>query len=295
MALAVKSWIRRALLAPMAFASSAAPAFADINVTIAATPVPVVIGSLITYDIVIRNLGPDVAQNVGLWYGDFGFVSVTSEAPPGWQSGGVCITAFCSFQITTTQMPVGATATWRVAQLARPSPLDPESVSFAVGLVSAPADPTPTPEVVITTPIAGTGSADLQLELLSATPSVVPGGLATYRLRLINHGPSPARNVVVSAGVAQPNFPTPPPASVASMQGPSGWQCGDLPLPPRSVFCTLAEFPPGSADFTATAETSNSIEPPFEFNADSSSATPDPVPDNNEVSVVTPLGSGAAA
>jgi uncharacterized repeat protein (TIGR01451 family) len=88
-------------------------------------------------------------------------------------------------------------------------------------------------------------SADLSVFKNSTPNPVTAGASLTYTITVSNEGPDDAANTQLSD-------PLPPGTTFQSVVIPAGWACGTVPPVGTNgtLTCTIATFPPGSADFT---------------------------------------------
>src|SRR5580765_1951745 len=88
-------------------------------------------------------------------------------------------------------------------------------------------------------------SADLSVFKNSTPNPVTAGASLTYTITVSNEGPDDAANTQLSD-------PLSPGTTFQSVVIPAGWACGTVPPVGTNgtLTCSIATFPPGSADFT---------------------------------------------
>jgi uncharacterized repeat protein (TIGR01451 family) len=160
----------------------------DLSIVKTATSSPALPGHDITYDLVVRNSGPSSATNVHVkdpLPPSLAFVSASAGCAASGQNVDCAVPALASGDSRTF------TVTARVADNA-------EGEIDNVGEVSGDTpDSNPSnnrdPERVPVEPLA-----DLSIVKRATSDRLVPGKTLTYKLVVTNHGPSTARDVVVS-------------------------------------------------------------------------------------------------
>ena len=190
---------------------------ADLSVTKSDSPDPVVAGSNLTYTINYQNNGPSDAQTVTLndaVPANTTLVSVTTAA--GWTrtdavpAGG---TGTISFSKATSV--AGDTATFTIVVNVNAATPHNTTITNSATAGSATADPTPgnNTGTATTTVLA---QADLAISKSDSPDPVCVGGNLTYTLNLINNGPGPGINTLVSD-------PMPANTMLVSVTTPAGW------------------------------------------------------------------------
>ncbi|MBC8530287.1 DUF11 domain-containing protein [Gehongia tenuis] len=243
---------------------------ADISVVKLGSPNPAVPGEQITYTVTVSNGGPSAAADVVLTDAvPFGLTDVKYST-----NGGI------SFQPWTGSLALGDFAPNTAVQVlirgrVSSSALDP-IVNTAVAESPTP-DPDPANNTSTdTTPVAA--SADLAV-IKSGSPSPVPAGdVLTYTVVVSNGGPSDAQDVILTDSVppelAGVEYSLDNGATFQSWSGSAA--LGDLPAgSSRTVLLR------GTTDAGATGIITNT--------AVVNSDTPDPDPDNNTFTEVTPV------
>ena len=236
----------------------------------------VIAGTTTVYTITVTNPGPSAVTGV----------HVTDPLPAelvnaSWtcvgSGGGSCTAASGTGSIdTTVALPVGAVATF---QLTATVAQDAQGlVSNTVTAQNPPnfgspssASATDTNEVI--------RRADLSIAKSGPTAPVVPGHTAVYTIVVTNGGPSAATDVMVAD-------PTPMGLTFVSNSGgcttPFPCDLGMLASGASQTITTTYLVPPGYTTPNPIVET-----------ATVSSPVPDPVPDNNSATVMTPVDTNA--
>ncbi|MEG1703138.1 MAG: DUF3794 domain-containing protein, partial [Niameybacter sp.] len=247
---------------------------ADISVTKTALPTPMVPGTLATYTLTVKNVGPSVAQTVTLT--DAIPTALTSpqystDGGTTWQpwAGSLSLgnLAVGASQSILVKGIVDATATTDVANTANVSSPTPDPV---------PANNTAN----VNTPVAP--SADLSIVKKVLTSPVVAGQPIEYSLVISNAGPSAAQSAVVAdpivATILSPQYST---------DDGSTWQpwTGSLAVGTMAVGATDTILIKGTVAPNATGILDNQ--------ATISSQTPDPNTNNNTSDVKAPITTSA--
>jgi len=241
-------------------------ACADMSIQKTATTDEAVPGANITYQLVVRNNGPDTATNV----------VVSDPLPAG--------LTFVSADGCTVS---GQTVTCTVASM-RPGESRPFDVTASVDSSLGAGTITNTATVRNDTPDPNPGNnsdgnteqvrpeADLAIVKTATSKRLVPGTNLTYKLVVSNLGPSPAHNLVVSD-------PLPAGLSFVSARG--------CTFASGRVICRIAEMDKGgSQTFTVTTRVRSSVGDSVTNTASVTSDTPDPNPSNNRSSATVPPG-----
>ena len=168
---------------------------ADLSISIADDPDPVLVGRALTYTLTVTNNGPDAATGVtttDALPGGVTFVSATSTAGKCAESSGV-VTCFAgaldigetvtTTTTTTTTVVVIPTATGVITNTASVSgdELDPDSTNN-----------TATSQTTVV------GGADLSISKADDPDPVLVGDVLTYTLAVTNDGPSTSTAVALT-------------------------------------------------------------------------------------------------
>lgn len=257
---------------------------ADLAITKIGSPNPAVPGEILTFTLLVENLGPDPVVDA----------QVTDALPgtllnPTWRCtpsvGASCSTTATSIATGDTindgpnVIPVGGTLTYVIFGQVLPSATGSLANSAQVNSAGT-TDPVPANNddtvIVPLTPLA-----DLMVAKSTTATTLNPGDTITYALVVTNNGSS-------DAVAAQLFDPTPAGLSVVSVDAPcaAGFPCALGTLAPGDIIpinVTLQVNNPYGGSGSVFNEVSvNSI-------------TPDAVPDNNSDDVTTPVGIAAGA
>ncbi len=243
-------------------------------------PLTAVAGQIATYTLRVHNNGPSSASNV----------VVTDALPTGLSyssvstAGGLVCTGTTAVSCKVATLPSGANAV-AVLSVTVDSNFPGSSITNAASVSSATPDPTPgnNTDSAMTTI---TTQADVGVTFTGPglTP-VVAGTMTTFNLTVSNHGPSTARNVVVTGQVPPGLIPV-----VGSSHGACAYNAGT-----GTVTCALGDIlagaPPIVINFEATVDPS---QPAGTINGTATvgSDTPDPfLPNNSATAPVTVITS----
>ena len=239
------------------------------------SPNPATAGGDITYTTVVKNSGPDTADNVVMYdYLPPGviFVSANSTAGSCTQSGS---TVTCNIGT----IPNGGTVTITVVIKINEGGTYGSSAS-----VSGSCDPADSNNSKsITTGV--TASSDLSITKADSPDPVTAGGMLTYTIGVTNNGPSTAASVTVTDTL---------PSGVAYVSSSgTGWSCSHSA---GVVTCTRASLVVGAAPSITITTTAPSVTGDITNNATVAPVLSDPVPGNNNTSQTTtvnpPSGAG---
>jgi uncharacterized repeat protein (TIGR01451 family) len=264
---------------------------ADLAVTKAATPSPVVSGEDLTYTITVASLGPNDARTVELADAipaNTTFVSAT--VPPGWtRTDAVPVGGVGNLTFTTPLLARAAPATLTIVVRVDPATPNGAGIPNSATATTATTEPAPDPNpnnATTTTPV--TTAADL-LVTKSAAGTAIAGANLTYTVGVQNLGPSDALDVVLTDD-------TPPNTTLISVTTPAGWTRTDsVPAGGTGTLrFTQATLAPGSsASFTivvqvdATAPSGTNIVNTAA--ATSTTLDPSPDPNPNSATATTPV------
>jgi uncharacterized repeat protein (TIGR01451 family) len=229
-----------------------------------ATPDPAITGAALTYQIVVRNLGPSDADAVlagDLLPAGFTVISVSS-------SQGGCTSLPCALG----DLPANGQATVTIQGTVDPLQSAP-LVNRAAVTATTPLTNTDLAQVTITTTVEAL--ADLRI-ILESTPTAIAGLTATVTAQVINLGPSSAVGTVVTLTL-------PPGTSYQAVELPPNWYAA--PNLDGTVTLTTTEIlsPGANIPLTMHVDLDPSIPPgsSLEFVGEVSSLTPDNDPTHN--------------
>ena len=219
------------------FVSSTNPS-ADLSLTKATTPSPLVAGQNATYTLTARNNGPSAATGVSVVDDLPTGVSYVSATAAG-GGGGTCTNAGQRVTCDLAGVSSGATVTITIVGAVAPGTTARTLSNTATISAATPTDPTLSNNTA--TSVAEVArSADVAVTLTAITPTVRAGEEATYEVVIRNNGPSTALNVIVTGQV---------PAGMVPVAGSSGGACS---VTGRTVSCPAdptanpLNLPPGA-------------------------------------------------
>ena len=165
---------------------------ADLSISKAAMPNPVIPGGILTYTIEVSNLGPDVAQNV----------IVTDTIPTDILSPEFSLDGGITWSPWTGSYSIGSLANGESITILIRGTVS-NSVTGTITNTVTVTSTTPDPDLcnnsssVITTTQPSSGMADLEIIKSSTSNPVKRGKRLTYVITVKNHGPSSAENVII--------------------------------------------------------------------------------------------------
>ena len=247
---------------------------ADISVVKLGSPNPAIPGELLTYTVTVSNAGPSTATNVIL----------TDAVPSDLTDAAFSINGGVTFQPWLGSLALGDLTPNTVIQVlirGRVSSSAVETIVNTAVVSSATPDPDPNNNTSTdATPVAA--SADVAVTK-SGNPSPVPaGGVLTYTVVVSNSGPSDAQSVTLTDAV-------PPELTGVEYSLDNGatfrpWP-GSITLGALVAGGSRTVVLRGAVNAGATGTITNT--------AMVSSSTPDPDPDNNQATEITPINTSA--
>ena len=224
---------------------------ADLSVTNAASPVPVLAGANITYTQVVTNGGPSTATAARFTEStppNTTFVQLT-PLPSGWS----CILpmAGTTGTITCTNPSFApGTASFPVVVKVNAGTAPGTAINDIATANSSTTDPNPANNSAIAADVVATATqADLITTNSAAPTSVAAGSTVTYTQSVTNNGPLAA---------ASPSFTqtTPPNTNFQSITAPAGWTCTNLAVGAAvTITCTATTLAlNATANFTLVLE-----------------------------------------
>ena len=257
---------------------------ADLSITKADSPDPVVAGTNLTFTMTVTNTGPSAANNVvvsDLLPATLSVVSVSGTGGASCNAGiPGSVPTTCAFGVLAN----GAVRTMTIVALVDPDLPAGSVITNNAGVSSDTADNNNSNNLATTTTLV-IASADLRITKTDSPDPVFAGANLSYTLTVTNLGPSSARDVVVLDTL-------PPNVSFvsATISGGSGGVCSALGGSPTVVQCNLGDIENGGIR-VITLQTQVAASVPhgtmIENTASVSSTTPDPVGANNSASAQT--------
>ena len=256
---------------------------ADLSVTNAASPVPVIAGNNITYTQVVTNAGPSTAIAASFTEStppNTTFVQLT-PVPTGWSctlpTAGTAGTITCtdpSFATGTASFPVVVKVTTGTAS--------GTAISDTATIGSSTSDPNSGNNAATASDVVATATqADLVTTNIASPTSVAAGSNVTYTQSVTNNGPAAATSVSFTQS-------TPPNTNFQSIIIPSGWGCttpavgatgtitctdASLAVNGTAGFTIVLQVNSGTASGTSIAETATATASNIVPNLTSNSAT----------------------
>ncbi|WP_242269080.1 DUF6923 family protein [Bacillus cereus group sp. BfR-BA-01352] len=249
-------------------------ASADISVVKTGSPNPVNAGGVLTYTLVVSNLGPSDAEDVTL----VDAVSRRISNPEFSTDGGVTFSPWTGSTGLGTLLN-GSSVTVLVRGTVK------SSVTGFVRNTAVVSSPTPDPNLTnnsstIVTPV--TESADISVVKMSRPNPVIAGEILSYRLVVSNAGPSDAQNVTLTDEI--PGEILNPEFSVDGGNTFNPWQ-GSILLGTLASGTSVTVFIRGTVSSSALGIITNT--------ATVASTTPDPNPTNNTSTIMTTVNTSA--
>jgi uncharacterized repeat protein (TIGR01451 family) len=268
---------------------------ADLAVTKADSPDPVVAGTDLTYDISLKNLGPNDAVNASLTDATPANTTLTSFAQlsgPAFSCSAPAAGGTGTVSCTISTFAAGATATFRLVVRVNASTPNGTTLSNTATATSDTFDPYPgNNSATATTGVIA--RADLSVTKSGTPDPVNAGENITYTINVANAGPSDAQSVsLTDATPANTTF-----VSITQTAGPT-FSCTSPALGGTgTVTCSIATLAAGaSASFTlvvnVNANTPNGTT--ISNTATMSSGTTDKVPGNNSATATTTVVNAGA-
>lgn len=247
---------------------------ADLSVVKVGAPKPAAVGDLVTYTLAVANAGPVNAENTVL----------SDPLPDALASPEVSLDGGRSFQPWAGTLALGTLLPGQAQTILLRGTVRASADALLINTATVQSDtPDPNPDNnTDTEELPVQLAADLAITKLGSPSPVSAGGLLTYTLDLTNLGPADAQNVSLTD-------PLPPPLSdgAYSLDNGGTWQpwtgslaLGTLPAGDhRQILLrgTVAQGTSGTLTNTATV----------------ASDTPDPRPENNESTALTPVDTAA--
>jgi uncharacterized repeat protein (TIGR01451 family) len=190
---------------------------ANLAITNAGTPNPVLAGNNITYTVTVTNNGPAASSTVAFTEAvptNTTFVSVGATSGTG---GWTCSATAISCSIPT--LAAGASTTFTVVVKVGAGTASGTVITDTANVSAATTDPNPTNNVAtVTTTVATAGQADLAVTKTGTPNPVLAGNNITYTITVTNNGPAAAANVTLTDTL-------PANTTVVSISTPAGWTC----------------------------------------------------------------------
>ena len=248
---------------------------ADLSITLTDSPDPVTAGTNLTYVATATNAGPSDAQNVAINLplpANTTLVSATA-------AGGTCAGSNCTFAGATAP---GASRSVTYVVLVAASAANGSSISATASATSATTDPN-TGDNSATATTAVVASANLAVTLTSSASQVLINVPVTFTAVSTNGGPSDAQNVSVTITLTPDFRYSSHTATGATCTTPQIGNTG-------AIVCTWSGATAAGATRTLSVVAYSNNEGNTAVNASTTSATTDPVANNNAAGVAVVVG-----
>ena len=190
---------------------------ADLSITNAASPNPVLAGNNITYTVVVTNNGPASASTVVFSESIPANTTLVSVTPTSGTSGWTCTPGVISCTIPT--FAAGASTTFTVVVTVNAGTASGTVITDTANVSSATTDPNPSNNVAtVTVVVATAGQADLAVTKTGTPNPVLAGNKITYTVVVTNNGPAAVANPLLTDTV-------PANTTIFSTSAPTGWSC----------------------------------------------------------------------
>ncbi len=290
--------------------SGAYCAGADLAVTNAGTPNPVVPGNNITYTQTATNNGPFDAVNAVFTETipantTYQSIAISGAGAAGWSctNPGVGNPGVITCKNADVASGASGAATFTVAVQVVPGTATGTQITDTDSVTSGTNDPTLTNNSATVLTIVGAATtANLQVTNVGTPNPVLAGGTITYTVALTNNGPAAASNPVLTDTFSC-TLPTPPGGTSACLSVtsttpfPTGWTCGaasggqftcngpaSMAANTSATFTFVLTVASGTVSGTTATDTANV-----------SSGTTDPNPSNNYATVTTVVATAGQA
>ncbi|HKQ76044.1 MAG TPA: hypothetical protein VJ810_20285 [Blastocatellia bacterium] len=263
---------------------------ADLAVTKADSPDPVLAGANITYTISLTNNGPSNAQTVTVTDAvpaNTTFVSAT--APAGWTATTPAVGGTGNVVFSRATFAAGATAMFTIVVKVNAGVANGSIITNTVTAASATADPNAANNTDTETTTVN-AQADLAVIKSDSSDPFIAGANGTYTVDLTNNGPSDAQTVSLTDNV-------PTNTTFVSATAPAGWTSTTPPVGGTgAITFTRPTFASGgTASFTIVVKVNTNVANGaiISNTATVSSATTDPNPANNTDTELTTINTQA--
>lgn len=249
-------------------------AAADLSVTNAASPNPVLAGSNITYTQVVTNTGSLAATGATFVEATPANTTLVSiAAAPGW----TCSVPPLPVSCTNASVAAGSTGTF-IAVYTVTAGTASGTVISDTATVNAGNQAFGANSATATDVVASAGQADLALSTAATPPTVIAGNNITYTQTVTNNGPASASSVSFTEAI-------PANTTFVSFSAPAGWSCTVT----TSVTCTDPSLASGaSVDIIVVVNLAPTVSvATITANSSVSASTGDPNSANNSTTVVT--------
>ncbi|NEA30657.1 DUF11 domain-containing protein [Streptomyces sp. SID13031] len=258
-------------------AETTVSASADLSIAKSVEPSPLVAGGEGVYSLKVHNAGPSTAQAV----------TVTDEVPAGLtlltatSADGACTVTGAAVSCVLGALAPGSDAV--VVLRVKVASAQTGAITNSGSISAQTPDPDPANNTgTVTTNVVQ--SADLEVIKTSDEKSATAGGGVTYRVSVVNHGPSDATSVEVADTL---------PAGLTPISVETG--LGSCTTTGQAIRCALGTLAAGG---TATVVVTAALDSGYSGTSVTNTATatspvPDPDVDNNSSTITIPVGTSA--
>ena len=232
---------------------------ANLAITNAATPNPVLAGNNITYTVVVTNNGPSVASTVVFSENIPANTSLVSVNQTGGTGGWSCTSGVISCSISS--LAVGASTTFTVVVKVNSATTAGTIITDTANVSSATTNPNPTNTSATVNVVVATGTqADLAVTIVGTPNPVLAGNKLIYTVVVTNNGPTPN---TVAHPVLTDTF-SPYETVTTTTPYPTGWTCNapsgssftcngpaSMAANTSAIFTFVMTVTPGTAPATA--------------------------------------------
>jgi uncharacterized repeat protein (TIGR01451 family) len=264
---------------------------ADLSITSADSPDPVIAGNNITYAQALTNPGPSNAANVTFTEAIPANTNFRAFLPPfGWACNSLVVGGTGTLTCTIASLAPGVTNFQLIVQV-NPGTPSGTTITDTVTVTSATDTNNANNTVITTTTVATAGQSDLTMTNTPSAPSVTAGSNVTYTQTVTNNGPGTANTLSFTETI--------PANTTFQSLTPGSWACPVLSVGYTGSFtCTLGSLAAAaSAPFSLVVQV-NANTPSGTVIGDTasvSSVTSDPNASNNSATATVTVGTGTSA
>jgi uncharacterized repeat protein (TIGR01451 family) len=264
---------------------------ADLSITSADSPDPVIAGNNITYAQALTNPGPSNAANVTFTEAIPANTNFRSFVPPvGWACNSLVVGGTGTLTCTIASLAPGVTNFQLIVQV-NPGTPSGTTITDTVTVSSATDTNNTNNTVLTTTTVATAGQADLAMANTPSAASVSAGSNITYTQTVNNNGPAAASTLTFTETI--------PANTTFQSLTPGSWACPVLSVGYTGSFtCTLASLAAAASAPISLVVQVNANTPSGTVIGDTasvSSVTSDPNAANNSATATVTVGTGTSA
>lgn len=253
---------------------------ADLALTVAASPDPVVAATDLHYRITLANAGPAAAAHTSLTMTTPAGTAFTSfAAPSGWTSTAPPVGAGGIVTSTAGSLPVGGPVTFDLVVKVLANTGHGTPLRLAPAVTSATPDPASGNNSATAT--AGVANAaDLAVKISDDRDPVDPAATVTYAITLTNNGPAPAASPTLSVGIGAGT-------GFSSFTAPAGWTVSAPPSGATGTVTATATTLASAATATFALVVTGGSAGEISLTATANTPTTDPESANDSVTETT--------